>query len=53
MTQRLHWRNHIAAERVARGLSREQLAERSGLYAPLEVEFDPRPDDACFAWARP
>lgn len=40
MTQPLYWRNHIGAERVARGLTREQMAERSGLDLRLYVEFE-------------
>jgi transcriptional regulator with XRE-family HTH domain len=40
MTQTMYWRNHIAAERVARGLSREQMAERSGIDLRLYLEFE-------------
>jgi Fe-S oxidoreductase len=40
MTQTAYWRNHLGAERAARGLTREQMAERSGIDLRLYVEFE-------------
>lgn len=40
MAQTVYWRHHIGAERAARGLTREQVAERSGIDLRLYVEFE-------------
>lgn len=40
MAQTAPWRNYIGTERAARGLTREQIAERSGIDLRLYVEIE-------------
>jgi Fe-S oxidoreductase/DNA-binding XRE family transcriptional regulator len=40
MSDMPYWRNHIGAERAARGLTREQMAERSGIDLRLYTEIE-------------
>jgi transcriptional regulator with XRE-family HTH domain len=40
MTETLHWHNRIGAERAARGLTREQMAERCAIDPRLYAEIE-------------
>jgi transcriptional regulator with XRE-family HTH domain len=40
MTETPYWRNNIGAERAARGLTREQMAERCAIDPRLYAEIE-------------